>query len=768
MGKATIISGGAEGLYQVQLDYHTSRLAARIAVLDAQIAGMDAQISASEGEIDNTASELASERSDRAIKKDSIAEHEQEIVDLQKEKADLYEEKETKQGSLTAAQAQKAATEQSIADKDEEINDQIEYIATLEEGPEKEQAEADLADLQYERALLGAALVSVQNEIDALTARLAEIENRLAEIDVEIAAIEKTLEDEREELSEIDEKIAELVKEIGAQRKSLGMLKLRKTSLQKERDYLDDNTPQSQTISAWCADYSVSILGAVGTVEVPGAAGISSDMVLVHPGHDGAGAYNATRDGQVQPVIGATFSGAWYNMAMQPGWQKWMPTYRLATITGINHGADTCDVELSAATSAGGLDINAVSTLAGVPIDYMDCNALVFSIGDQVIVRFVGQSWDHPEVIGFKDHPKECADLALFFMDYHESQWTCRFYYQTTHTVSDFFYISETYLGEPISGSYGEIIFLNSAAGVVVVSVYATNSQEVRRSVVIDGVLTCAVYGGDGHVYVAAEDYADRDTQMLYKIAYDTLEVVASRATGASHPFHYDIINLLWGGDGRLYVSGHRVYDSIYELTWIDTVTLVPSLLGCTLGAVDQGLYFIAWGGDGKLYGTTERYSGVESQHLLKFDVSNVAITVYDTLNLGAIYSDILQKFSILWGRDEKIYAQFITYARPTEDRYILKIDPSLMVVIDHLYFEDTAHGSEFSYLWTDLDGEVYFYDSTGDEKGLYRLDTSTMTLIGGPILVGFESPLVPAQNSPYWVVNGWTMNQNGVITNYN
>jgi hypothetical protein len=38
----------------------------------------------------------------------------------------------------------------------------------------------------------------------------------------------------------------------------------------------------------------------------------------------------------------------------------------------------------------------------------MTCNAVPFAIEDRVIIKFVGQSWDSPVVIGFLDNPKPC------------------------------------------------------------------------------------------------------------------------------------------------------------------------------------------------------------------------------------------------------------------------------------------------------------------------------------------------------------------------
>jgi len=50
--------------------------------------------------------------------------------------------------------------------------------------------------------------------------------------------------------------------------------------------------------------------------------------------------------------------------------------------------------------------------LSGVPISYMDgANAAAFEVGDRVVVRFIDQDWARPEVIGFESHPRGPASI---------------------------------------------------------------------------------------------------------------------------------------------------------------------------------------------------------------------------------------------------------------------------------------------------------------------------------------------------------------------
>ena len=186
--------------------------------------------------------------------------------------------------------------------------------------------------------------------------------------------------------------------------------KLKRASYQKKKDYLNDNMPDDPTVQAWCGDFTEDLSGTVGTIEIPGERG----MVQIQPGHEGGAAYNTERDGQLQPSIASTPAATFYNLAMMPGWQKWMPTYRHGIISNIDTDNDTCDVTLYAdKSSQQGLSINQESKLPGIPIEYMSCNSGAFENGDSVLVKFKEQKQSGAKVIGFVDKPKQCE----FYID---------------------------------------------------------------------------------------------------------------------------------------------------------------------------------------------------------------------------------------------------------------------------------------------------------------------------------------------------------------
>ncbi len=177
------------------------------------------------------------------------------------------------------------------------------------------------------------------------------------------------------------------------------LAELRKTALELRVAYMNDNMPSDLALTAWCADLTTDLTGTVGTIEVPGERG----TVLIQPGFNNNAVFDSERDGQLFPSLDQTPEGLYYNLALLPGWQKWMPTYRFGTISNL--AGDTCDVTLEAAISSQqDLNVNQGSVLIGVSIDYMASGGAAFSNGDEVVVKFIDQDWQQPLVIGFKSH----------------------------------------------------------------------------------------------------------------------------------------------------------------------------------------------------------------------------------------------------------------------------------------------------------------------------------------------------------------------------
>lgn len=113
---------------------------------------------------------------------------------------------------------------------------------------------------------------------------------------------------------------------------------------------------------------------------------------------------------QHQPVMSSSAEATFFNKAILPAVQRWLPTFRHATLNTIDFNNDTCTLTIPFSKSIeNDLPINeGVSEYIDVPIKYGACNAAAFTVGDNVIVKF-SKSWKTPVVIGFKDHPQPCG-----------------------------------------------------------------------------------------------------------------------------------------------------------------------------------------------------------------------------------------------------------------------------------------------------------------------------------------------------------------------
>lgn len=273
----------------------------------------------------------------------------------------------------------------------------------------KQQAEARIQTLTAEVNQLDAKIQTAQQAVD-----LAAIEQN--------AAIEQRQQEVAEEgsstinLAKAAEKVMAAAGERDTLRAEKRSKELRITADQALVARINSLPPLRQ-MQAWCADYTEDLSGDVATAEVPGEVG----SVIIKPGHEGANQWSAATDGAMQPALAGTPASVFYNLAMQPGWQKWRPTYRTATITSID--GDTCSIALDTANSSQqGLNINAQSSYSGVPILYMNCDGSAFEAGDRVLVAFAGNV-EGPTVVGFESQPKQCSKNTLIIIPLNQSRW---------------------------------------------------------------------------------------------------------------------------------------------------------------------------------------------------------------------------------------------------------------------------------------------------------------------------------------------------------
>lgn len=281
-------------------------------------------------------------------------------------------------------------------------------------------------------------LESLQPEFDALVHEYVALANAVPQNRAAMDA-KKT---------QIDKKTAEIIKQqawLDSAKADLGMTEARIKAATLERGAIQ-TAEVSEQRQAWCADLTETATGPVATLEIPG----ESALILIQPGAPEPTAIHgalAAREIQSPEQV-------YWNAAVLPGWQKFLPTYRWGTITALNQSTDKCDLELAPAqSSAQQLNVNPTATLQNVTIRYMECNSGVFNVGDRVVVQFEGNDWARPVVVGFVDNPRACGGAALYCIP---ADTTAP--YGWSPPVKD----AE---GAPINAGKGSVALLGNAAG---------------------------------------------------------------------------------------------------------------------------------------------------------------------------------------------------------------------------------------------------------------------------------------------------------------
>lgn len=269
-----------------------------------------------------------------------------------------------------------------------------EYTATVQYDTNRaDQTVSDLTakitELDSKITIQQAAMIDEQNAVDAV----------YHELDLAVFNGESLA-----KLAEITAKLQGPLNALNKERNILRQLKLDKLAAQKKKTFIENNLPTPQAITVWCADYSEGLTGEVGTIEVNGD--LQNPPIIYPAGSAGTNAvHTPARDFQLQPIVSSGAPAVYFNRALLPGWQKWLPMYRVGTIQSIS--GDLCDLDLDEALSSQqALNINQSTSLSNVPIEYMTSNGGVFEIGDRVVVKFENQEWASPKVIGFESNPK--------------------------------------------------------------------------------------------------------------------------------------------------------------------------------------------------------------------------------------------------------------------------------------------------------------------------------------------------------------------------
>lgn len=199
--------------------------------------------------------------------------------------------------------------------------------------------------------------------------------------------------------------------------------------------------------SLWCADLTEdpALAGDVGTIEVPGEPALQ----LIRPGYEGRAVWSATRDGMLCKPTELTPEEFFYNLAMLPGWQKFMPRYRIGVVgavTEADYTANVLPVTIIAPNTSTqqSIDVTPNVPIGKITVEYMECNAYAFEAGDEVVVEYspvysgatpISRTITYtPKVIGFRDNPKTCGFIEPWYgpLQTSKNAWKARLLYGPT------------------------------------------------------------------------------------------------------------------------------------------------------------------------------------------------------------------------------------------------------------------------------------------------------------------------------------------------
>ncbi len=318
----------------------------------------------------------------------------------------------------------------------------------------------------YERSQLDERIASIESQISSADAEISQFSNDLVTLEAEL----QTLQDALSALfgsgtASVSDAYSQKMKviskswDVSKKRLQIFVSTAKRLSLQKRLARYQSFLLNSSVINAWCADYSRNLSGDVGTIEPYGE--YDSSRTVIRPGYSDNAAWDGGRDGQLQYFGGVGAATAFYNLAMRPGWQRWLPIYRVGTITAIDTIANTCSVAIESHTATSkNLDVSGDAIIHDVPVTYMDCNAQAFADGDRVVVEYIrtvqpsSQSLpvSLPRVIGFESAPKSCGEL--YFISFEATST----YTPTFSTVRKLHFYTE-------SGKEAKTVDLNAVLG---------------------------------------------------------------------------------------------------------------------------------------------------------------------------------------------------------------------------------------------------------------------------------------------------------------
>jgi len=294
--------------------------------------------------------------------------------------------------------------------------------------------------INFDNARVDQRIAAIQAELAEFSSKLAELQTKKVPLDEALHAAKTALNDYTAVATVYDllsnpsvmnglvEQVFKAQVAVELQAKEIDILKLKKISLEKEKDYLQKNCPSTIDATAWCVEYKENLSGTIESIEVDYLLErdnitdqIRNDTGVWLPGTPRA------PTAKLQHVLATSSFAAWFNLCMAPAMQRHKPMYRIAILSNLDKPANTCDLDfigrydvdkyqskiigdkplLPNFQQGAGLPAGQQMHYTGANIIYGSCNAKAFINGDKVIVD-LHKGVGLPTVIGFYENPRQC------------------------------------------------------------------------------------------------------------------------------------------------------------------------------------------------------------------------------------------------------------------------------------------------------------------------------------------------------------------------
>ena len=298
--------------------------------------------------------------------------------------------------------------------------------------------------LLFDNALVELKLTSIDSRLTEINADLATLATDKAAKKAEYDQANSDLQDyinstPTEDIvtdpSELNRLTADVYEKMGEYQvivKKERELNLRKTALEKDKEYLTKYCPSEIETDIWCVHLVEDLTGTTKTIEVDYA--LERDPVTNQIKFD-TGVWLPyevqTPDSKMQHPMASSQHAIWYNLCALPAAQKDAPRYRVATLTDAANGVIEFDGQFNTDNDISRINnktpiypvIDEIQYQIYVGAElYRPCSMTdLYLDGDRVIVDCNG-GIGTPTVLGFYSDPRECvpdyvAELIILTVD---------------------------------------------------------------------------------------------------------------------------------------------------------------------------------------------------------------------------------------------------------------------------------------------------------------------------------------------------------------